>query len=171
MTAFDGKHASKGGNMVEAGKRLTIAAVALTALAVSACGGSDGTEETLTFTETDKDSTFKPIGDTDFRKGLEPGNGFVLSIPLHESAADEAVGEINAVCIATQPSEQDLIGTCSGTAEVPDGQLAINIGGEIGDDVDGAVTGGTGKYVGATGNFISKSSGEGSEDTFSITLP
>lgn len=62
-------------------------------------------------------------------------------------------------------------GTCSGTADVPDGQLAINVGGEIGDDVSGAIVGGTGKYEGAAGTFTSKSGEEGSKDTFDITLP
>jgi hypothetical protein len=45
-------------------------------------------------------------------------------------------------------------------------------GGEISQDVTGAIVGGTGKYEGATGSFTSKSLGGGeTTDTFSITLP
>jgi hypothetical protein len=54
---------------------------------------------------------------------------------------------------------------------VPDGQLALNVGGEIAQDVTGAIVGGTGKYEGATGTFTSKSLGGETTDTFNITLP
>ncbi|MEK6278037.1 MAG: hypothetical protein AABM29_08495 [Actinomycetota bacterium] len=151
------------------------AAVALSAVAavVVFAGCEDkttGDTETLKFTETDKGTHFAPIGSAS-EKSTPPGSGFALSIPLQDSSK-KTVGRINATCIATQPSPgQRINGTCSGTADVPDGQLAINVGGEIGDNVSGAIVGGTGKYEGATGTFTSKSSGEGSKDTFDITLP
>jgi len=128
-----------------------------------------GSEETLTLTESDKGGHFAPIGNASDR-GSPPGSGFALSVPLRDSSK-KTVGELNAVCIATQPSGRNLNGTCSGTADVPDGQLALTVGGEVADDVSGAIVGGTGKYEGATGTFTSKSSGEGSIDTFTITLP
>ncbi|MGH2926253.1 MAG: hypothetical protein ACRDK1_09820 [Solirubrobacterales bacterium] len=132
-----------------------------------------GSEETLTLTEVDKGSHFAPIGNADAQGHEPPGSGFALSIPLQDSSHD-TVGEINAVCIATRPasSEPVLSGTCTGTADAPDGQLALIAGGdEIGQDVTGAIVGGTDKYEGATGTFSSKSPGPNTIDTFNITLP
>jgi len=141
------------------------------AAAVVLAGCTDettGSKQTLNFTEVDKGSNFSPIG-TASERSTPPGSGFALSIPLQDSSK-KTVGSLNATCIATQPGKR-LNGTCSGTADVPDGQLALNVGGEIGEDVSGAIVGGTGKYAGATGTFTSKSSGEGSKDTFNVTLP
>jgi hypothetical protein len=87
------------------------------------------------------------------------------------------VGELNAVCIATQHSPSEGInGTCSGTATVTGGSFALNVGGtEIGDEVSGAIVGGTGKYEGAYGAFKSVEHGSGqnapSTLTFEYTLP
>jgi hypothetical protein len=157
--------------------RVRSGAIAMSAIAAAMvlAGCTDettGSEQTLNFTESDKDSQFNPIGNAPGNRTPPPGSGFALSIPLQDSSK-KAVGEINAICIATKtsPARGNLEGTCSGTADVPDGQLAINVGGEVGDNVSGAIVGGTGKYEGATGTFTSKSSGEGSEDIFNITLP
>jgi hypothetical protein len=87
------------------------------------------------------------------------------------------VGELNAVCIATQHSPSEGInGTCSGTATVTGGSFALNVGGkEIGGEVSGAIVGGTGKYEGAYGTFKSVEHGRGenapSTLTFEYTLP
>ena len=156
--------------MMVRGGAIAMAVVAAAMVLAGCTDETTGNQETLTFTELDKGSSFAPIGNTSQTRTQPPGSGFALFIPLRDSTK-KAVGEINAVCIATQPGGQNLKGTCSGTADVPDGQLAINVGGEIGDNVSGAIVGGTGKYEGATGTFTSKSSGEGSIDTFTITLP
>jgi hypothetical protein len=157
--------------------RVRVGAIAMAAVvaAMVFAGCTDettGSDETLNFTELDKDSQFNPIGNAPENRTPPPGSGFALSIPLRDSS-NKTVGEINAICISTKtsPPRGNLEGTCSGTADVPDGQLAINVGGEVGDNVSGAIVGGTGKYEGATGTFTSKSSGEGSQDTFNITLP
>jgi hypothetical protein len=151
-------------------------AIAVTASAMVLAGCTDdttGSEETLTLTEVDKGSRFAPIGNATPAHD-PPGSGFALSIPLQDSSKT-TVGEINVVCFATKPSpEPVLYGTCSGTADVPDGQLAITAGGTIGDNASGtsgAIVGGTGKYEGATGTFISKLTGRQTTDTFTITLP
>jgi hypothetical protein len=152
---------------------ISMSAIAAAMVLAGCTDATTGSEETLTFTEVDKGSHFAPIGNADAQGHEPPGSGFALSIPLQDSSK-QTVGQINAVCIATKPgsSEPQLSGTCTGTADVPDGQLALNVGGDdIGQDVTGAIVGGTGKYEGATGTFTSKSSGQGSEDTFNITLP
>jgi hypothetical protein len=152
---------------------LALSAVAAATALAGCTDETTGSEETLTFTEVDKRSHFTPIGDATPAHD-PPGTGFALSIPLQDSSK-ETVGEINAVCIATKPSPEPVLhGTCSGTADVPEGQLALTQGGTIGDNTSGApgaIVGGTGKYEGVTGTFTSKISGEATQDTFNITLP
>ncbi|MEK6271425.1 MAG: hypothetical protein AABM42_02100 [Actinomycetota bacterium] len=149
-----------------------MSAVAAAMVLAGCTDETTGSEETLNFTELDKSSHFALIGNAAENRTPPPGSGFALSIP-HQDSSKKTVGEINAICISTKPSPPggDLEGTCSGTADVPDGQLAINVGGEVGYNVSSAIVGGTGKYEGAAGTFTSKSSGEGSKDTFNITLP
>jgi hypothetical protein len=147
------------------------------------CGcGSDEThrsEGTVTLTEPSESGgkNFGIIGTVTGKK-LKVGTGFGFSAPLQESGG-KTVGEIDAFCIGTQPSPGEAInGTCSGTATVPGGGFALNVGGkEIGGEVSGAIVGGTGKYAGAVGTFTSKeeSAGKGEEGsstlTFHHTLP
>jgi hypothetical protein len=151
--------------------------VALAALAGCGSSSTHGEEGTLTLTEPGAESakTFGVIGKAT-EKGIEPGNGFAFYSPLEDSSG-KTVGELNATCIATQPSPgEGLNGTCSGTAAVPGGGFALNVGGkEIGSGISGAIIGGTGKYAGAVGTFSSKVVGSGrnspEELTFDYILP
>ena len=149
-----------------------VMAVVAAALVLAGCtDDTTGSEETLTFTESNSGSHFATIGDAT-ENHTPPGSGYTLSIPLQDS--DGTVGEIDAICFATErgPQEPVLSGTCSGTADVPDGQLALNVGGEIDpNDSSGAIVGGTGKYEGAAGTFTSRFGGGETTDTFTITLP
>ena len=152
-------------------------------VAIAGCGSSSthGEEGTLTLTEPGGGGSGKSFGviGKATEKGVEPGNGFAFSAPLEESGGGKSVGEINAFCIATQPSPgEGLHGTCSGTATVPGGSFALNVGAkEVGSNVEGAIVGGTGKYNGAVGNFSSKEEGgSGHEEgpstlTFKYILP
>jgi hypothetical protein len=153
------------------GVRAWVLLAALAAPALLAGCGSDetaGDEQTLTFTE-GKGAEFTPIGGASERS-TEPGGGFVLSIPLEDDSGSTA-GELHAVCIATRKDTGNALpGTCSGTADLADGQLAINVGGEIGEAVTGSIVGGSGDYAGATGTFESSDS-RPATDTFTFTLP
>jgi hypothetical protein len=153
---------------------IAMAAIAAAMVLAGCEDATTGSEETLTFSELDSESRFAQIGKYSRSRNAPPGSGFSLSIPLEESSGTETVGEINAVCIATRPGAQEpnLQGTCSGMADVPNGQLALSVGGEIAQDVTGAIVGGTGKYEGATGTFTSESlGGKETIDTFNVTLP
>jgi hypothetical protein len=149
--------------------RIGLALAALVAIAAFT-GCSDkttGSSETLTLTEDEQRGEFGVIGNGTQNR-TEPGQGFSIHLPLQDSSK-KTVGEINATCIATQPSSgNDLTGACSGVANVPDGQLALQVGGPITQGVTGAIVGGTGKYEGATGTFTSPDNGP---DTFDVTLP
>jgi hypothetical protein len=154
------------------GIRAWVLTGAITALALAmfaGCGSDEtaGDEQTLTFTEGKGD--FNPIGGASERS-TPPGGGFVLSIQLEDDAGSSA-GELHAVCVATREDTGNALpGTCSGTADLADGQLAINVGGEIGESVTGSIVGGSGDYAGATGTFESSDS-KPPTDTFTFTLP
>jgi hypothetical protein len=147
-------------------------------VALAGCGSSKthGAEGTLKFTNPGGSNKTVPIGKATAR-GLPPGSGIASSNELQDPEK-KTVGEINAVCIATQPSSQSIDGTCTATAIVPGGSFALNAGGKGiggGNGVSGSIVGGTGKYNGALGNFSSKptSSGENpsKEVTFNYILP
>jgi hypothetical protein len=161
-------------------KHIRIAALALglaAALALLAgCGSSKthGEEGTLTLTEPGGNSgTFTPIGSVG-KEGFTPGNGAAISNPL-QNAEKKTVGELDAVCIDTQkpPSPEDLSGACTGTVIAPGGTFALSAGGKevlAASGVTGAITGGTGKYNGAVGTFMSKptSSSENGPSKFTL---
>jgi hypothetical protein len=159
---------------VRAVSKLTLVAVALAA-ALAFAGCSDSTHgETITLKliepEEEENSTFGFIGQPN-RKGFKPGNGFAFQAPLLNPSSKEEVGELVATCIATEPSSGDTLhGQCNGTAIVPGGTLSLNVGGDAGENVHGSITGGTGKYAGATGTFSSVGQNE-QKDTYEITLP
>jgi hypothetical protein len=152
------------------------AAIAMSALAAAAvlAGCTDDTQgdsKTLSYTEPpESEQQAAPIGQPPGRQGPEPGSGFAFGTPLQDSSG-KAVGELNATCIITQGQGKSEKAQCNGTANLPDGQLVLDVGGSLPRNITGAVVGGTGDYTGATGTFESKDQGKGSKDTFNITLP
>lgn len=158
--------------------RTALLGVAALGAVIALTGCSDkthGATSTLKLTEPGgKTGTFAPIGNPG-RRGLPAGTGFAFSSPFQDSSHAN-VGELDVTCIATQPSTgQGINGQCTGTATVPGGTLGISAGGKnVGPNVSGSITGGTGKYAGATGTFTSQQTGGNngpSNDTFNITLP
>jgi hypothetical protein len=150
-------------------------------VALAGCGSSKthGEEGSVKLTEPGGHSGMTaPFGKFN-GKSFTPGTGIVVANPLQNSEK-KTVGELNAVCVDTQPTSGgfSLSGTCTGTVTVPGGSFALNVGGKGaigGSGVSGSITGGTGKYNGAVGNFSSKAKGGGEnpmkEDTFNYILP
>jgi hypothetical protein len=160
--------------------RNAVFGVAAIGAVIALTGCSDkthGDTSTLKLTEPGgKSGTFGIIGNPT-RGRISPGQGFAFSTPLQD-ASHSSVGALDVICIATQPSAGGNInGTCTGTATVPGGSLAVAAGGKgvTGGNVTGSITGGTAKYAGATGTFTSQKAGSGgnapNNDTFNITLP
>ncbi len=160
--------------------RIAVLAVGAVAalVALAGCGSSKthGAKGTLKFTNPGNSNSTVPIGKAT-AKGLPPGSGIATSNPL-QNPEKKTVGEINAVCIATQASNESIDGTCTATAIVPGGSFALNAGGKGiggGNGVSGSIIGGTGKYNGALGNFSSKPmsnvKGGPKEVTFNYILP
>lgn len=151
---------------------IIVAAALVAVLALAGCSDSThGETTTLKLIEPGEESgTFGVIG-TATQKGIKPGNGFAFSSPLQDPSSKKNVGELVATCIATKSSTgENIHGQCTGTAIVPGGTLALDVGGSVGNNVSGAITGGTGKYAGATGTFSSVGKNE-QTDTYDITLP
>jgi hypothetical protein len=151
-----------------------LALVATVALGIAGCGSTHGKTETLNLTEPGGNTgTFGVIGKAS-QNAIPTGSGFAFGSPLVDGAKKSA-GALHAVCIATAPSKGNaMTGTCTATAAVPGGSLALNAGGNVGGNVNGSITGGTGKYAGATGTFKSVQTGGNNgpnHDTFSVTMP
>ena len=102
---------------------------------------------------------------------VTPGDQFVSSKRLLDSAGNRA-GRIEAACSAVKPARALGAGAaylCTGVAHLADGDLflAARITPVDGPSDDhGAVTGGTGAYLGARGDFALV--GQPSTDTFNI---
>ena len=153
---------------------LTIAAVGAAIVLTGCTDKTHGSEQTLKFIQPRGHTRNFGIIGRSSQKGLSPGSGFAFFAPL-ENSATKLVGGVNAFCIATRPSPgKPIKGTCSGTAAVPGGTLALSVGGALGNSVSGSIVGGTGKYAGATGTFSSvRRGGKNSPriDTAHINLP
>ena len=135
---------------------------------LAACGGGGG-EETFKLTQGEAAAVFTPIGDATGESSTPPGSGFALSAPLLDSSK-KTVGEVNVICMATKPSE-GIFSVCTGTADVPGGQLALVSGGQVGPGHTVSIVGGTGKYKGASGTVDFADSAEGFLMTFNVSLP
>jgi hypothetical protein len=166
------------------GTRSAFIAVAATIAAVIAVAGcSDDTHgETITLKLHEPGhevGRYAPIGDFSASR-YEPGTGYTFAVPLQNPSAagkyptpQEKVGEMVLACIAAEPSLESgdpLHGQCTGTVLVDGGTLALSMGGDIGLKVTGTITGGTGKYAGASGTFTWVGRYE-KTDTYHITLP
>lgn len=155
-----------------------LALVGLIALLVAgpAAAAEVGSSTTLTFKEPEKGSTFAVVDNPPtakkkhgFPTQFSPGDEIIFTNPLE--AEGKIVGKIRVVCTATTASSsKNFAGAgfiCSGIAKIPGGTLIFAA--ELAEgNTEGAITGGSGKYAGAHGSFISKESK--GPDTVTITL-
>jgi hypothetical protein len=146
----------------------------LGALAFAASASAANT--VLTFKEPEKGSTFAFVDNAPksqlqhgFPTTFSAGDEIIFTNPLE--AEGKTVGRVRVACTATQnASAKNFAGAgflCNGLAKIPGGSLSISALLSEGN-TEGAVTGGTGIYAGATGTFASKE-GKGSS-TVTITL-
>jgi hypothetical protein len=155
--------------------RLRDAAIAISAVAAAVvlAGCTDdthGDQQTLEVTELATGGQFHPVGDP-WPEANKPGGGFTFAGPLSSSSGE---GELNGVCIFFTEDKGGKGGKaeCTGTFDLPDGQLVVVGGRPGGHPRSGAIVGGTGEYAGASGTYESvKQEAGGAVDTFNITLP
>lgn len=144
---------------------IAFALVGLTALLVAVPATAAGTgTTTLTFKEPEKGSTFAVVDNAPVSKKkhgfptqFSPGDEIIFTNPLE--AESKIVGKIRVVCTATTASSsKNFAGAgfiCSGIAKIPGGTLIFAA--ELAEgNTEGAITGGSGKYAGARGSFLSK---------------
>ncbi len=136
-------------------------------------------DSTLTFTEPEKGSTFKFIDVAPtapkkhgFPTKISPGDELVLTNPLKQG--NKTIGKLRGRCTATAGTKTnkpsafvDAHFICEGVftfgKSMLFGNAAIVKGG-----TEGVITGGTGKYAGARGTFLSKEIKGGSTTTISF---
>jgi hypothetical protein len=158
--------------------RLTVAALAaaLLGLAVVVSSATAAGTTTLTFKEPEKGSTFAVVDNAPTSKKehgfpirFSAGDEVIFTNPLE--AEGKVVGKIRVVCTATTSASSKNFAAagfvCSGIAKIPGGTLVFAAGLAEGN-TEGAITGGSGKYAGAHGSFISKE-GKGA-NTVTVTL-
>jgi hypothetical protein len=153
---------------------LAIALVGLACLAGVASAAEPTT--TLTFKEPEKGSTFAfvdnpPISQKKhgFPTHFSPGDQVIFTNPLESMG--RIVGKLRIVCTATTAAASKSFAaagfTCTGIARIPGGTLVVAA--ELAEgSTEGAILGGSGKYAGARGSFVSKEAK--GPNTVTITL-
>jgi hypothetical protein len=161
-------------------------AVLLAAL-VAGCGGGGVTlkTQTLSFTERQNDGSIyfadnppKSAPSNGDEPTLSNGDQLTFTADMIDGSGED-VGDLDASCIVTATttgSFDDSRAQCVGTATIPGGTLTLTVGGKSfgAGTTRGAVTGGTGDYVGATGSFTSSDESgtdRPSQDTFQLFIP
>ena len=142
----------------------------------SFAGSASAATTKLTFKEPDKGSTFAFVDNAPtskkkhgFPARFSAGDELVFTNPLE--AEGKIVGKIRVTCTATKNASSKSFAAagfiCSGIAKIPGGTLVFVA--ELSEgNTEGAITGGSGKYAGAHGSFVSK---EGkSSSTTTVTL-
>ncbi len=150
-------------------------AVLLTAASASAAG----TPTTIKFSEPEKGSTFTYIDVAPtapkkhgFPTAISPGDQLVLTNPLTEGS--KTIGKLRARCTATAPAKTTSNTAflqahfiCEGVFTLPGGTLYANAS-IVKAGTEGVITGGTGKYAGASGTLLSKEVKGGSTTTITL---
>jgi hypothetical protein len=158
-------------------RRLVLALSAVLILGLSACGGGGYDTKTVKATEKDtqdfgfSDAAPKTKVGKQGPEKLSPGDALTFRSDILQGA--KTVGSLDATCTITHGGRFDTArAQCHGTATLPGGQLALNVGGRFGGNTRGAIIGGTGDYKGAGGTFESLDQQNGpTKDTFNIQIP
>jgi hypothetical protein len=102
---------------------------------------------------------------------LSPGDQFTFHNRIVEGS--KTVGGLYARCAVTTGGNFDKASAeCTGAFKLATGSLFVAVGGPkvFNSTITGAVTGGTGAYAGATGEFTSPNK-DNTTDTFTIYVP
>lgn len=126
---------------------------------------------TITLVEQEKGATFKHVRNTPGagRQANSLGDVLVITNPLAD-ASGARIGTLRVTCVTTRGARdfRRSLMTCNGVYALRDGVLTVQGDVPVGGAVTGAVTGGTGAYVGARGSFTSTPTDGGSTDTITL---
>lgn len=139
--------------------------------------------QVLTFRELTKGSTFQVIDNpprsaqrNGFPTRFSAGDEFIFTAPLADARGK--LGELRAVCTVTHATsvkkESDFDKTkvfCRGVFVTRGGALFLEVANTADKVTRGAITGGTGAFVGARGTFTSTERKDGHSDDVVTLLP
>jgi hypothetical protein len=154
---------------------LILPACAATASAfalISASGSAQTPGTTLQLFESEKGSHFGFVDNPPKSKNgkASVGDTFAFNSPVFDQARTTRLGVLSVRCTVTSPGKESKSeAECTGVVRLNEGMitLATTIKGDP-KTVTAAVTGGTGKYVGARGSLTSTTVKGGSEDTITF---
>ncbi len=141
-------------------------------------GPASAATTTLTFKEPEKGSTFAFVDNAPtsakkhgFPTRFSAGDEVIFTNPME--AEGKVVGKIRVVCTATNNASSRNFAAagfvCTGIAKIPGGTLIFAA--ELAEgNTEGAITGGSGKYAGAHGSFVSKEPKGKGASTVTVTL-
>jgi hypothetical protein len=155
---------------------LVVGVIAAAAVAIPALNASGDPVQTISFKEVNKGSTFNyvdspPVNKSHKRPVFSPGDVFVFADPIVDDKGKD--GQLRATCTVTKKSPASDAGfnkaqpICEGALVLRDGTMFVNVA-EGGNNVTGAITGGTGAYANARGTFKSTSTKTGSDDVVTL---
>ena len=154
---------------------LPIAVCALLAAGVAtSASGQGATTATLNLTELEKGSTFTHIRNTRTRASNANSQGdlIVFTNPLAD-ASGKRIGKLSVSCTTTTGARdfRRSTVTCAGVLTLPGGTLTVqaNVRPEDGSTTTGAITGGSGAFAAARGEFSSRNGRRGNQDTITYT--
>ena len=155
---------------------LSAAAVAAAAVAVPVVAQSSNGGQTLSFQELNKGSRFTytdnpPRNAHSKRPSFSMGDQITLANPLVDSSGK--LGELRATCTFTKagPANDNINPArplCTGAFVMKNGTVFVVTADAGGRTTEGAVTGGTGAYIGARGTFTSNATKSGANDTIDL---
>jgi hypothetical protein len=166
--------------------RTTLAALCCATLGtgLAACGDDDDKGDgaratTVTITERDTDdfgfvdTPPKTVVNENGPQRVSAGDTLSFRSDLLRAGKD--VGDLLAVCTVVSGADFRTAGvTCHATYELPEGKLAVQVGGAgifAAKSVDGVITGGTKRYAHATGTFSSPSGDGDTVTTMKLRMP
>ena len=134
---------------------------------------------TLTFKETEKGSTFTFVDNAPtskkvhgFPARISPGDEIIITNPLTEGG--KTIGKLRAMCTATASAKtnnpEPFVAAhfiCEGVFYFGGSSLYGN-GSIVKGGTEGVETGGTGRYAGASGTFVSKEGKGGATTTVTL---
>jgi hypothetical protein len=157
---------------------MAAAATGVVAVATPVFADTSADGRTITFQELNKGSRFDYIDNPPRNKPrrrptFSVGDQFAVGNPLKDSQGSD--GDLRALCTMTKralaPNGNNLNPArpvCTGAFTLRDGTLFVDAADLGAKSTQGAVTGGTGAYVGARGTFTSVSTKTGTNDTITL---
>lgn len=137
----------------------SLAAIALAVVLAASGSAQQPGEQTIKLVERPSSDHFvdNPPRGTRRDRRISGGDFAVATAPLFDESNTTRVGTLHTACFATRGGRfRRVTFQCNGTAVLGQGTLALSLGGRLGEEVTGAITGGTGAFEGRTGSVVAR---------------